>query len=437
MRKPGVPDTVRALLTILYLLAFLLALPVIVVLLIAQPRKRAGLRQKLGFVPRRASAGPAIWVHAVSVGEALAVKTFVPALRERFPDHDLALSVSTRTGMEVARKNYPDCHVFYYPFDFLFSVSRALRRIRPSAVLLVEQEVWPVFVRTCARRGIPVAVVNGRITARSLRGLNRLAPLMRGAFRSVDLFAMQTEDYAERIRTLGVDPERVHVAGSLKYDAVPTEIDADAVARYRRLFGFTGEDAVLLAGSTHPGEDEALLAAFGSLRERFGALRLVLVPRHPRRFDEVAALCRASGRPFVRRSALADGPPEKNVAPEVVLVDTMGELSALYGLADVVFVGGSLVPFGGHNVMDPAGLGRPVLVGPHTWNFRESVDALRDAGALVEVDGERPLTAAVERVLTDGRAAEDLGRRARQAVLERRGATGRTIDLIAPLIDGD
>jgi 3-deoxy-D-manno-octulosonic-acid transferase len=424
---------VRVLLTVLYLLAFLVTLPAVVVILIAQPRKRAGLWQKLGFVPPRRSDGPCIWIHAVSVGETLAVKTFVQALRPRFPHHEVVVSVTTRTGMEVARKTYPDRRVFYYPFDFVFSVSAALRRIRPSAVLLVEQEVWPVFVRTCAARGIPVAVINGRITAISLRHLRRLGPLMRGTFRRVNLFAVQTDEYAGRIRALGVDPGRVHVTGSLKYDAVPTEIDADAVARYRRLFNFEPGHAVLLAGSTHPGEDEILLAAFEALRQRFPRLRLILVPRHPRRFDEVAALLAAAGRPFVRRSALA-GSADKNLAPEIVLVDTMGELVALYSVADMVFVGGSLVPFGGHNVMDPAGLGKPVVVGPHTWNFGEAVEALVGAGGALEVSDGRSLTAAVERWLADPAAALAQGRRARSAVLERRGAAERTLALVAPLL---
>jgi len=425
---------VRILITALYILALLVTLPVVVVMLIVQPRKRAGLAQKLGFVPRRASQRPAIWVHAVSVGETVAARTIVEALEEAHPDHEVVISVTTRTGYGVAHKTYPDHHIFYYPFDFLFSVHAVLRRIRPSVVLLVEQEVWPVFVRTCARRGIPVAVVNGRITEKAARGLARIGFLMRGAFRRVPLFAMQTEAYAARIRALGVSAARVHVTDSVKYDTVATEIDEAAAERYRTLFGFTPEHRVLLAGSTHAGEDEMLLATLEALREPFPALRLILVPRHPRRFDAVADLCAASGRPFARRSALNAPPDPESTGPEVVLVDTMGELAGMYGAADLVFVGGSLVPFGGHNMMDPAGLGRAVLFGPHVWNFRESADALLDAGGAIEVADGGQLTREVERLLADEAAADDIGRHGRKVILERRGATGRTLALLAPLI---
>lgn len=421
-------------LTILYILTLLVTLPAWVVVLLVQPRKRAGFRQKLGFIPRRASNRPAIWIHTVSVGETLAAKTLLQALAVRWPGHEIVISVTTRTGMEVARKNYPGRPVFYYPFDFLFSVSAALGRIRPSVVLLVEQEVWPVFVLALARRRIPAAVVNGRITERAFRGYRRWKFPMRRAFRCVGLFAMQTEEYAARIRSLGVASERVHVTGSVKYDTVCTEIDEEAVARYRRLFGFTAEHRVFLAGSTHAGEDEAVLETFLGLRERFPFLRLVLVPRHPERFDAVAALVAATGRPFVRRSALARD-ADRKVSPEIVLVDTMGELTALNGLADMVFVGGSLVPFGGHNVMDPAGLGRPVVVGPHTWNFREAVEALLEQSAAVEVPDARALAATIEGWLASPEAAAELGRRAREVVLDRRGATERTVALLAPLID--
>jgi 3-deoxy-D-manno-octulosonic-acid transferase len=428
---------VTILLTILYLFALLLLWPAIGGMLLLQPKKRAGLGAKLGFIRRRASDRPAIWVHAVSVGETLAAKSIVNALARRHPDHEVVVSVTTRTGMEVARKTYPDRRVFYYPFDFAFSVSAALRRIRPNLVLLVEQEVWPVFVAACERRGIPVAVVNGRITERAFRGYRRWRFLMGPAFRRVRLFAMQTEEYAARIRGLGVPSDRIHVTGSVKYDTVKTDVDEAALGQYRRLFGFRDGDRVLLAGSTHAGEDELALATFEALRARFPDLRLVLVPRHPERFESVAALLKGLGRPFVRRSALRDATvngADKRLASEVVLVDTMGELAALNGLADLVFVGGSLVPFGGHNLMDPAGLGKPVLFGPHVWNFREAADALLAAGGGVQVDDGPALTRAVEWLLADPAAAADLGRRARQIVLDRRGATDRTLTLVAPLL---
>ncbi len=394
-------------------------------------RWRAGLSQRLGAVPPRAGDRPCIWVHGVSVGEVLAARTLVAAMRESLPGWEVVVSTTTRSGQEVARRTFPDLHLFYYPIDLSFVTRKVLDRIRPDVVVLLELEIWPNFLLTTSRRGIPVFLVNGRITTRSVKGYRRLQKLIPEPLDRIELYGVQTEAYRERFLALGVPPGRVFVTGNLKFDTVVTEGVAGLRKSLSDSLGIGADEWVLLAGSTHDGEEEMVLRAFRAVAERDPKARLVLVPRRLERLASVEASVASAGfRPVRRTKAGASAG-----AKPVIVVDTMGELGSLYAVADVVFVGGSLVPHGGQNMLEPAGFGKPVLTGPHHWNFEEVVDALGAAGGLEVVKDAASLEAAVLRLHADRGAAARRGEAARGAVLRGKGATLRTLDLLRARLD--
>jgi 3-deoxy-D-manno-octulosonic-acid transferase len=376
-------------------------------------------------------AGPCIWIHAVSVGEALAARVLVPELRRRWPGHALCVSTVTPTGQAVAASGLAGQvdGVFYAPFDWAFSVRRALEVVRPELLLLVETEIWPNLIRQARRRGVRVALVNGRISPRSFPRYRRIRPFLARVLGEVDLFLMQSEPHAERLRALGAPPERVRVGGNLKFDSV------GAAAPSAELAGLLGAAdparPLLVAGSTMAGEEEAVLAAFLEVRARVAGARLLVAPRHPERFDEVERLVKAAGVAVARRSRLAGAAWG---AEPALLLDTMGELAQCYGLASLAFVGGSLVPRGGHNVLEAALAGTPVVVGPHMENFEEIAEALRAAGALVQVQDAEALAAALLDLMGDADRRRELGERGRRAALAERGASARTAALVRDLL---
>jgi 3-deoxy-D-manno-octulosonic-acid transferase len=309
------------------------------------------------------------------------------------------------------------------------AVRRALRRIRPDLILLVELELWPNFLAEANRRGIPVAVVNGRVSDRSFPRYRLIRPLVRRWLQRIDVCCVQNETYAERLRQLGAPADRVVVTGNLKFDATPEAPAPDD--GLRRDFGLAAEEPLLIGGCTWPGEDEALLAAYRRLKEEFPRLRLLLAPRQAERFDPVERLTREAGLQCVRRTVLQGGMRGDEVPPDAVfLLDTVGELAQVYGLGTVVFVGGSLRPHGGHNIIEPSGLAKAVLFGPHTDNFRDITDDLVACDAAIRVADEAELEAACRRLLADPAAANELGARARRLVDHHRGATERTLDAI-------
>ena len=390
-------------------------------------RYRAGLLQRVGRAPELESGTSRLWVHAASVGEAGIPRTLVERFRRAHPDWDIVFSTFTDTGAERLRELYPDCTVFYFPLDFSFAVDRALRRIKPSAVVLVEQELWPNFLTACGRRRVPVGIVNARMSsgsARLARGLVRFVP---GLWDPVKLCCARSRRDARRYHEAGLPAERIRVTGSLKYDILPDEPDREAANRLREKFGIRRVDKVLVAGSTHSGEEGILCDVYAELRETFPALRLVLAPRHIERAPEVERAIRSRGLKLVRKSRLDTG-RESADGDEVILVDTIGDLMDCYAMADCVFVGRSLMePGGGQNMMEPAALGKPVLVGPHTGNFRPEMADLLDCDAVRVVDGPGELAAQCSTLLGDRVAAEKLGRRAREAVRKSRGATESTL----------
>jgi 3-deoxy-D-manno-octulosonic-acid transferase len=392
-------------------------------------RRRAGYRhdlaQRLGRWGDGLPPEPRCWIHAVSVGESAVAVPLVEGIRRRWPELGIVVSTITPTGARIVAERLAATAVHrYFPLDLPGPVRRALDAARPRFFIAIETELWPNFLRALARRRIPAMIANGRISDRSFRRYHRVRWLMRRVLANVSVFAMQSEEDARRIVALGAPPERVVVTGNLKSDLLPAE---GADAGWRERLGLRAGDRLWIAGSTHRGEEAIVLDAFLGARARCPGLGLLVAPRHPERAAEVEELIRARGLAAARRSRLP-----RDLAPgAVVILDTVGELAQLYALAEVVFVGGSLVPVGGHNVLEPAMRGKPVLFGPHTSNFREGAELLqRSGGGLVVKDGPS-LERELGRLLEDAELARRTGLAAREAFAGRQGAVSATLDLVA------
>ena len=369
---------------------------------------------------------PRCWIHAVSVGEAAAAAPLVEAIARRWPRFSIVMTTVTATGARIVADRVGRLATHrYFPLDLPGPVRRALDAARPRFFIGLETELWPNFLRALAARGTPAMVANGRISDRSFRRYRRIRWLVRRMLRPIVVFAMQSDEDARRIILLGAPPERVVVTGNLKAD-----LSADSAGRdpiWRAALGAEPGRRLWIAGSTHRGEEAAILDAYRRLKARFPQLRLLLAPRHPERAQEVADLAREHGFRAVRRTALT----ERQDPEAVIILDTVGELADLYGLADVVFVGGSLVATGGHNMLEPAQRRKPVLFGPHTNNFRESADLLCAAGAAVVVQDAGDLAREVERLLEDPELGRTMGEAGFSAVASRQGALSATLALIA------
>ena len=376
------------------------------------------------------SESPCLWLHAVSVGEVQASRELVTRFMADNPTWELRVSTTTATGRKVATDLYGAECVFYYPLDFSWMVKKAIERIRPSLIVLMELEIWPNFLRETRRAGIPVAVANARITERSVRRLTKIPSLAREMGLAVEEWYAQTATYAERLKTIGIPPERIEVFGSIKYDAIPEKIDADATRRYRRLFGCPAEGGrnLIVAGSTHPGEEEAVLEAWSSIAPRGERPRLLLTPRHPERMPVIEKLACRYGT-VVKRSALPEPGYEDNapmpVEADIILGDTMGELAKIYCAADIVFVGGTFTNRGGQNFMEPCGLGKPTVVGPNLWNFSEPAELLGAEQCLRIVPEAGDLGGVFREFYEHPDLAAEMGRRARELLLRQRGVAAR------------
>ena len=396
-------------------------------------RKRFGdWRQKLfGLVAPRTTAAPALWFHAVSVGEVLQLPRLIAELARTWGDFEVIISTTTATGHELARQRFPDARVVYWPLDFSWAVGTALDRLRPAGVVLVELELWPNFLRAAERRGVPVLLVNGRITARSHRGYRRVRPLVASMLRRVTRLIVQSREYADRFIDLGAPPDRLHVCGSLKYDGVETDRDNPRTQGFRHRLGLTDGGPVLVAGSTHAPEERLIAEAWRACRLAVPGLRLVVAPRHAERFDEVARLLTDElGMSVLRRSGLAAGEVMPADPDRVILLDSLGELGACWGLADVAYVGGSLCPRGGQSMIEPAAYGAALVFGPNTWNFAEFVDLLQRAQAARVVGSGDELAGALTELFTDSLGSARMGRQARELVLGCQGSTAETARLL-------
>ncbi|MBF8778926.1 lipid IV(A) 3-deoxy-D-manno-octulosonic acid transferase [Pseudomonas fulva] len=418
----------------LYTLLFHLGLPLVALRLFLRGRKAPAYRQRIGerFACGLAALRPGgIWVHAVSVGESIAAAPMVRALLAAYPGLPITLTCMTPTGSERIRALFADeprVQHCYLPYDLPWTTGRFLEHVQPRLGIIMETELWPNLIHQCHRRGIPVALANARLSERSARGYARFAGLTRPMLGEMSLIAVQTETEAERFRQLGARPECVQVTGSIKFDL---QIDAQLLPRARELRQRWGasQRPVWIAASTHEGEDALILEAHRQLLAIHGDVLLILVPRHPERFDAVHALC-SQRFATVRRSsgAAVDG------ATRVLLGDTMGELLFLYALADIAFVGGSLVANGGHNPLEPAALSLPVIMGPHVFNFLEISAMLRQAGALQQVDDADGLALAVRQRLELPQQARRMGEAGRAVMQANQGALQRLLDGLGRLL---
>jgi 3-deoxy-D-manno-octulosonic-acid transferase len=397
------------------------------------------LSQRLGYLPVsfNLDAEESIWVHAVSVGEVLAARPIVAGLKARYPSLRVFLSTTTLSGQKLARSVSDADAVFYFPFDFRFVVRKTMNLVKPRLFVMVETEIWPNLLRECRRRNVRTALVNGRISPRSFPRYRIIRPFMRRVLGDVDRFCVQSDETARRLGKLGADASRVIVTGSLKFDALdPSTAPGRGRERVLRFFRITPGRHVFIAGSTSKGEEEAVIRAFNRVRTSQAGSNalLILAARHPERFGDVERLCQREGLSTKRRSDLAiDSEPRV----DAVILDTIGELAQLYQIATAVFVGGSLVPAGGHNILEPAVHGRPIIFGPHMDNFAEIADAFLTKGAAIQVRTDRELEDAVVSLMNDPVRRSRLGAAARVLVDENRGSKDKTLNVLAELLPPD
>ncbi len=425
----------RYLLNTLYLVTIFLLSPWLIYKGLTTGKYRRGLWAKLsGRAFVRQGERPCAWFHGVSVGEIHLLRPVVAAFREAHPEWECVISTTTDTGHDEARKRFADLPVFFWPLDFTWAVRRALGKVRPNLVVLAEGEVWPNFIAAAKRQGAKVAIINGRMSPRSFRRYHALRWLTGGVFRKLDLVAAQTEEYAAHYRALGVAPERIDVTGNVKYDGVTTDRDNPRTRELGALLDLGG--LVLIGGSTQAPEEHILLNIYRRARQQHPGLHLILVPRQKDRFDEVANLLVRSGESFIRRTTLSASHPLTPSSPHpIILIDTIGELGAIWGLADVAFVGGSLDgQRGGQNMIEPAAYGAAVLFGPHTWNFKDTVARLLEHRAAIQVADAAEMELEILRLLADASARTELGAAAQRFVLSQQGATERTIRALLQLM---
>jgi 3-deoxy-D-manno-octulosonic-acid transferase len=423
--------------SLLTLVLFVVVSPYFVYQAIRYRKYVGSLGQRLGYLPIsfNVDGEESIWIHAVSVGEALTARALAEDLKARYPRLRLFLSTTTMAGQEVARRSLHHVDaVFYFPFDWAFIVRRTLDIVRPRVFIMMETELWPNLLRVCRKRGVKMVVINGRISSRSYPRYRLIRPFFRHVLADVDRFCMQSEESARRLVDLGADPARVTVTGSLKFDSL--EVPAAAAhgrprERVLRFFRISPNRPVIVAGSTSRGEEAAVLRAFARMRATMPNALAIVAPRQAERFGEVERLSREAGFVTARRSEL---PIDAEPRADVVVLDSLGELAQLYQVATAVFVGGSLVNQGGHNILEPAMFGKPIVFGPHMQNFQEIADAFVTNGAAMQVQSERELDEALLTLVTDPVRRARLGAAARALVEANRGAKDKTLAVIADLL---
>lgn len=422
----AVLEVIRA----LYTLVFYLALPLVLLRLLLRARKAPAYArrwgERFGFVPRL-NAGQVIWVHSVSVGETLAAVPLIKQLQQRYPEAQLVVTTMTPTGSDRVRASFGDSvyHV-YAPYDLPDAVARFLKRVSPDLLVIMETELWPNLIAGCAARQIPVVLANARLSAKSAQGYGKIAGLTGAIMNELTVVAAQHRDDGERFRQLGLPQSSLDVTGNIKFDLELGEAVRVTARELKQQWAGDAGRPVLLAASTHRGEDEQVLEAFRQIQQRHPELLLVLVPRHPERFNEVAQLCRSHGFSLVRRSEGAR--PEND--QQILLGDTMGELLAFCGASDIVFVGGSLVPVGGHNLIEPAAWSAPVLSGPHLFNFSEASQLLLSAGGMAICEDSTVLAQRVNELLDHPERRLEMGRAAKGVAEQNRGALERLLAVI-------
>jgi 3-deoxy-D-manno-octulosonic-acid transferase len=423
--------------SLLTLVIFVVVSPYFLYQAIRYKKYIGSLRQRLGYLPIafNVDGDESIWIHAVSVGEVLTARALARDLKERYPRLRLFLSTTTIAGQQVARRNVQHVDaVFYFPLDFAFIVRRTLSLVKPRVFIMMETEIWPNLLRICRAKGVKTLLINGRISSRSYPRYRFIRPFFRHVLGDVDRFCMQGEESSRRLIDLGADPSRVTVTGSLKFDSLemPAPVShGKPRERVLRFFRLAPNRVVVVAGSTMRGEEAAMLRAFKQIKASVPGALAILAPRQPERFGEVERLARDAGFATVRRSDL---PIDAEPRADVVVLDSLGELAQLYQLATAVFVGGSLVDNGGHNILEPAVFGKPIVFGPHMQNFKENADTFLANGAAVQVPSERDLDEAMLALVTDPVRRARLGAAARALVEANRGAKEKTLAVIADLL---
>ena len=422
----------------LSLVLFVLVSPYFLYQAIRYKKYIVNLRERLGYLPIsfNVDGDASIWIHAVSVGEALTARALASDLKSRYPRLKLYLSTTTLAGQQVARSSLRHLvdGVFYFPFDWIFTVRRTLNIVKPRLFIMMETEIWPNLLHECRKRGIRTAMINGRISTRSYPRYKLVRPLFRRVLADVDRFCMQSEESAHRLINLGADTSRVTVTGSLKFDSLEMPVaTAHGKPRERvlRFFRISSHRTVLIAGSTMRGEEVAVLRAFSKIKATQTHAVCILAPRAPERFAEVERVAREAGFVTVRRSEL---PIDAEPRADVIVLDSIGELAQLYQLATVVFVGGSLLDHGGHNILEPAVFGKPIVFGPHMQNFREIAETFVASGAAIQVASDRELDEAVLGLVRDPVHRAGLGAAARALVEANRGAKNKTLGVLNDLL---
>jgi len=428
----------RFVIDFVYLLLAVAISPVVIYRVIRHKRYRTGWAQRFGRIIRKDRAlKKCIWLHAVSVGEVNAATTVIKELQNRFPDFEILISTTTDTGFARATALFAEnLYVFYFPFDLSWIMRRAFRKIRPAICLLMELEVWPNFVRIAQQLNIPVVVVNGRISDKSFSRYKKIKPVAKKIFRKVTLVLAQTDEYAQRFKELGCPDEKVIVTGSLKYDTaqITDKVEgADALAAQLNI----GDERLWVAGATGNDEEKILLDVYQNLKQQdqFSDLRLAIVPRKPERFNEVAQTIEQTSLPLIRYSQLKDkttSPATDNQA--VILGDTMGDLRKFYSLATIIFIGRSLVPMGGSDMIEATALRKCTLFGPHAFNFKQTVDALLEGEGAIMVQDQQDLLRTMQKCLSEPDFARKIARNGREVIRKNQGATEKTIDQIAKFL---
>jgi len=401
-------------------------------------RFRKELIQRMGFFPTLSLRKP-IWVHAASVGEVFCSIPLLKRIKKEFPHSEIVLTTITRTGNEAAKNQAieADC-VLFSPIDHPLTIKRMIQRIQPSLLLIAETELWPNLLRSCGKKRIPIVLFNGRISEKSFRRYLFFKFFFKGCLKYISLFLMQTEEDRDRIVKMGARIDRTRVPGNLKFDQTSPSFTQEAMEEMARSLHVRGNETLLIAGSTHSGEEEILLNLFRDLRKADPHLVLLLAPRHLQRLEEVEQILKKESISWVRRTSLSmdqerSGEEAKDLA-EVILLDTMGELMYLYSLGTLAFIGGTLVPIGGHNPIEPLFFKKCVLFGPHMFHFSEVSRHLIEAGAAIQVKGKEDLAFHLKRLLSDKRAREEIGEKGYQFLQKHRGATERTFEGIKPLL---
>jgi 3-deoxy-D-manno-octulosonic-acid transferase len=412
-----------------YALLLILTSPFWLLQMLRKGKYRAGLAERLGRMPRRlhiVTDRQSIWVHAVSVGEVLAIAGLARELRSRYPELSLYVSTTTLAGQKLARERFGEANVFYFPLDLGFAIRPYLQALRPKLIIIAETEFWPNFIRLAHEAGTSIAVVNSRISDRSFPGYKRFRRWLSPILGSIDIFLAQSTTDRMRLIAIGAPAEQVQTSGNLKFEITAPK-ESSLTADLRR--AISASTPVLVCGSTVDGEEQIILRAFRQILRESPPAVMVLAPRHPERFESAAQLVAASGISFWRRSGWRGAP----LAGGVFLLDSIGELASLYSLATVAFVGGSLVPRGGHNILEPAQFGKAIVVGPHTENFREIIQIFSAAEA-VEIASEENLEQVLLRLLQDVSQREQLGSNARRVMQVNQGSTARTLEALEALL---